>query len=50
MFRVVTPSGTLEMTKSDFYGVFPNVVANSSTANLAYTIIGISLRRRTNFL
>jgi hypothetical protein len=29
-FRVVTPAGTFEMTKADFYEVFENVVRSSS--------------------
>lgn len=29
-FRIVTPDGTFEMTKRDFYRDFPNVVASAS--------------------
>ena len=29
-FRVVTPEGDFEMSKADFYGVFPNVARSRS--------------------
>jgi len=29
-FRIVTPEGTFEMTKADFYRDFPNVAASMS--------------------
>ena len=30
IFAVHTPDGTFQMTKADFYRVFPNVVASKS--------------------
>ena len=29
-FQIITPEGTFEMTKADFYRVFPNVVRTRS--------------------
>jgi hypothetical protein len=36
-FRMVTPVGVFQMSKADFYGEFPNVVASKSYKNGVYS-------------